>query len=296
MQLVPGHYVLAVSGGVDSMVLFDLLHKRPGVTLTVAHFNHGIRPDAHLDKQLVENIAKQAGVSFVHTKGNLGPEASEAQARAARYEFLQKVKAASGARAIITAHHQDDLIETALLNILRGTGRRGLSSLKSTDGIIRPLLSYPKQRIRDYAAANRLAWREDSTNTDTRYKRNYVRHELVPRLTEGQREQLRILLEDIAQLNEQIDSELATLLHVQPAVDSIDRKWFIMLPHSVAREVVHHWLGRHEVPQVDRRRLEQLVVTLKTGQANTTHHISKKHSLELTKDRVRIKNNAKTIA
>ena len=288
--------MLAVSGGVDSMVLLDLLHKRPGVTFTVAHFNHGIREDAEQDKQLVESVARRLGAPFVHHKGNLGSGVSEAAAREARYDFLHKVKAATGAQAIITAHHQDDLIETAFLNMLRGTGRRGLSSLKSTDGIIRPLLPFSKERIKDYAHVNKLAWREDSTNTDMKYKRNQVRHQLLPKLTVGQREQLRILLEDIASLNETIDNELNTLLHVQPAVHTLDRQWFIMLPHSVAREVLHQWLKRHEVPQVDRRRLEQLTATLKTARPNTTHHVSKNHHLELTKSKVHIKNNANPIA
>lgn len=296
ITLKPGHYVLAVSGGVDSMVLLDLLHKRPGVTFTVAHFDHGIRTDSHLDRRLIQDVTRRHGLPLVYAKGNLGPDTSEAEARAARYKFLHSVRQSTGAQAIITAHHQDDVFETAILNMLRGTGRRGLSSLKSTDGIIRPLLAYPKDRIHEYAKTHQLEWREDSTNKDMRYKRNMVRHELLAKATPGQREQLRILLEDIAKLNKTIDSELATLLHVQPAVDTLDRKFFAHLPHSVSREMLHAWLKRHDVPQVDRKRIEQLVVTLKTGLPKTSHHISKDHALALTKKQIHIKNNVQRIA
>ena len=140
--------MLAVSGGVESMVLFGLLRKRAGIDVTIAHVEHVSREDTALDKRFVEALAKAHKLPFVHGKGSLGPGASEAVARAARYEFLQATKHATGARAIITAHHQDDVLETAMLNLLRGTGRSGLTSLKSTDGIVRPLLSHSKHRIK----------------------------------------------------------------------------------------------------------------------------------------------------
>ncbi len=107
-----------------------------------------------------------------------------------RYDFLEEVRRHYNAQAIITAHHQDDVIETALLNLLRGTGRKGLSSLRSSDTIIRPLLAIPKQVIREYAETNTIEWHEDSTNKDDRYLRNFVRHQMVPRLTVSQKEYL----------------------------------------------------------------------------------------------------------
>lgn len=271
------------------MVLFDILRKRPGITLTVAHFDHGIRDDSHLDKQFVEKLAKAHKLPFVHGRGNLGASASEALAREARYAFLQSVKEATGARAIITAHHQDDLLETALLNMLRGTGRRGLTSLKSTDGIVRPLLGHSKNRVKEYAAAHKIAWREDSTNSDSRYRRNYLRHNVMTKMTPGQRAQLNILLEDLSALNQQIDIEIINMLHTQPAVDVLDRQWFITLPHDVSKEVLHHWLSRKSVPNLNRRRIEQLVTALKTGQPNTNHEVNKEHKIHLTKKTAQIK-------
>ncbi len=280
ITLKPGTYVAAVSGGVDSMVLLDLLRQRPGVKVVVAHFDHGIREDSHKDRQLVQSKAREHSLPFVHARGNLGPRASEAAARKARYDFLHQARQASGAAGIITAHHQDDLLETAVLNMLRGSGRRGLTSLRSTDGIIRPLLGYSKDRLRDYAAANKLAWREDSTNEDMRYRRNYVRR-LLERLTPGQKAQLIILLEQLAETNDQIDSLLVNILHVQPAVDKISRPWFINLPHSLSREVVHHWLDRVGSKDMNKQQIERLVTAMKTAKSGTRHDIDRNFILKV---------------
>ena len=83
------------------------------------------------------------------------------------------------AAAIITAHHQDDVIETSIFNLLRGTGRKGLTSLRSSNGLIRPLLGVTKNQIQQYAVEHNLTWREDSTNAQLKYSRNKIRHKLA---------------------------------------------------------------------------------------------------------------------
>src|SRR5688572_18243464 len=171
-RLSPGKYVVAVSGGVDSMVLLDLLRERPKLELIVAHFDHGIRKESARDRKLVQRIAKSYDLPFFYAEGNLGPKAGEALAREARYAFLRKIQEEQGAKAIITAHHQDDMLETAIMNLLRGTGRRGLSSLKSRKELVRPMLEWTKKGIREYAEERDLVWAEDVTNDDERYLRN----------------------------------------------------------------------------------------------------------------------------
>src|SRR5665213_799396 len=136
VDLVPGKYVVAVSGGVDSISLLHILQAQPGVRLIVAHFDHGIREDSVEDRRLVQNVAREYRLPFVYDAGNLGVDTSEAAARQARYRFLRRVQQASGARAIVTAHHQDDLLETAILNLLRGTGRKGLTALSNRSDMI----------------------------------------------------------------------------------------------------------------------------------------------------------------
>src|SRR4051812_28994279 len=104
-SLVPaGRYVVAVSGGVDSMVLLDLLARQPDLQLTVAHLDHGIREDSIKDRQLVQQVAQTHGLPFVYNRVELGAGTSEAAARQARYEFLHQVRRNSLAQAIITAH------------------------------------------------------------------------------------------------------------------------------------------------------------------------------------------------
>lgn len=276
-----GTYVVAVSGGVDSMVLLDLLRVRPSLTLIVAHFDHGIREDSIEDRQLVQAVAKHYGLSFIHADGKLGPGTSEATARKARYDFLQEVKKASHAQAIITAHHQDDRLETAIINILRGTGRRGLSSLKSSDNLIRPLLDYSKEQIYDYARTHNLRWREDPTNQDTAYTRNYVRKNVMSKLTPGQRAQLLILLDQLKTVNHELDTQLVNLLHDQPAHNTLDRQGFINLPHTLAREVVHSWLRHHGVSKMDKRTVERLIIAMKTGRPGQQADVDVEHVLQI---------------
>ncbi len=279
-----GTYVLAVSGGVDSMVLLDLLRQRPGIKLIVAHYDHGIRADSAADRKLVQEVAKKHGLAFVHKAGKLGHQTSEAKARTARYKFLESVKRASGAKAIITAHHQDDVLETAIINMLRGSGRRGLTSLKSVDGLLRPLAGHTKDQILDYAEEHALLWREDKTNADTKYLRNYIRLNVLPKFTDGQRAQLVILLERLRTINDELDAHLTGLLHTQPALNQLDRAWFICLPHDVAKEILHAWLKRHGARDVTKKTIERLIVAMKTGKNGQHFDVDNRYRVSIKRD------------
>ncbi len=287
IRLEPGHYVIAVSGGVDSIVLLDILAKqgkgprvkgeektkdpRP-LSFTVAHFDHGIRDNSHIDRLLVSEIAHKYGLPFVYEEGNLGTDASEDAARRARYDFLRKVQHHSGARAIVTAHHHDDHVETAILNLIRGTGRRGLSSLRSRDGLVRPLLHVPKQHLRSYAEANGLTWREDSTNTDQKYRRNYVRHHVIKKAKAKSPQdyhKLTVLLRRQRELNHAIDQHLDTILHTQTSRTSLRRRDVIALPYAVATELVAEWLRANGKRQFSRWLVERITVAIRTASPRT---------------------------
>lgn len=261
-----GKYVLAVSGGVDSVVLLDLLSKNKDLDLAVAHFDHGIRPDSADDAKFVKELAHKYGLGYESSEGNLGKNASEAQARDVRYKFLNEVKAKAGARAIITAHHQDDVIETSMINIVRGTGRQGLSSLKSTPEIIRPLLFVSKNELLQYAKDHKLNWHEDSTNTDKKYLRNKIRLDVVANMTDQQRSRWLQILDREDQINIKLDKELAQAvrrgLHKNQLV--LNRHWFTMLPHNVAKEVLVSILKQAGIKEIDRKTIERLTVQIKT--------------------------------
>lgn len=278
IKLEPGHYVVAVSGGVDSMVLLDLLAKlqadrRNDTKFTVAHFDHGIRDDSHIDRTLVQEIAQKHSLPFVYGEGNLGKDASEAEARAARYEFLRKVQGSTGAHRIITAHHHDDMVETAILNLLRGTGRKGMTSLKvHHEGVVRPLLHVPKNKLKSYAEANGLTWHEDSTNTNQDYKRNYVRHSIIKKAkAKNPREYKRLiaLLRRQRELNHAIDNQLELILHTQASRDKLSRQDVATLPYRAATELVAEWLRQNGKRTFNRWIIERLTVAIRTARPGT---------------------------
>jgi len=282
IDLKPGRYVVAVSGGVDSVALLHVLHHKnlyyrvKPWELVVGHFDHGMREDSRLDRELVQELAKVYGLQFEYEEGRLGGGVSEAAARSARYGFLERTKKTAGAQGIITAHHQDDLLETAVINLVRGTGRRGLSSLKSTAQIARPLLNVTKKDLLNYAHEHQLRWREDSTNQDTKYLRNHIRHNILPRFSADDKQ---LLLQHIHKMHEQnrkIDRHVATYLDAHPAVERLDRQRFILLPHIVAQEVMASWLRTCHVRSFDRNTILRLVIATKTcvpgKQIDVTNH------------------------
>jgi tRNA(Ile)-lysidine synthase len=232
-----GKYVVAVSGGVDSMVLLDVLGQLEGMELVVAHFDHGIRADSGEDRKMVGEVAKRLGLRYVY---------------------------ATSAQAIITAHHQDDMLETAIWNMLRGTNRRGVTALRSTRQILRPLLHVSKQQIVDYAHEHAVGWHEDSTNLDTRYSRNYIRQHIVPALGVEGRETLLRLIERLRHTNDDIDQGLEGVLALCASGNRLDRSSFVQLPHTVSREVMAAWLRKNNLSGYDKKTLERLVIAAKT--------------------------------
>src|SRR5690606_15740277 len=116
------------SGGVDSVVLLDILARSDRYDLTVAHFDHGMRPDSAADARFVEGLAAQYGLDFIGKREELGVQASEDRARSARYDFLF-AEAKKRSAVVATAHHLDDVVESIAINIVRGTGWRGVAVL-----------------------------------------------------------------------------------------------------------------------------------------------------------------------
>lgn len=277
IDMPPGKYVVAVSGGVDSVVLLDLLAHQD-LSLVVAHFDHGIREDSGEDRQFVGELAKSYGLPFEYAEGKLGTGTSEEVARAARYDFLRDVQRKHDAKAIVTAHHQDDVLETAILNLLRGTGRKGLTALASGEELVRPLLNYTKDDIRTYAEAHGLKWHEDSTNQSTAYLRNYIRLELLPRFGEDDKTKLLYLIKNSRSINDELDAALAALL---PEDEMLDRAKFIQLPHALARELMAAWLRRQNIREFDRKTIERLVVGAKTGRPGSQINIYGPHMLRV---------------
>jgi tRNA(Ile)-lysidine synthase len=179
---------VALSGGIDSMVLLDALAplaRARGISFSAIHVNHGISPHAETWATFCAEQCASRGVTLCTCRLALGPGRSanlEAVARQARYRALR----AAGVDVIALAHHVDDQAETVLLQLLRGAGPRGLSAMQryqpGTPALWRPLLDLTRVALAAYASERGLAWIEDESNANTHYKRNLLRHDISPRL------------------------------------------------------------------------------------------------------------------
>ena len=188
-----GESVLAaVSGGMDSMCLLHLLHtwgRELGIIVTAAHFNHQLRgEESDRDEAFVRGWCEERGIPFVCGRGDVAQMAAERglsveeAAREMRYAFL---RGAAEGRKVLTAHHADDNAETMLLNLLRGTGLRGLTGIPvERQGIVRPFLEIPREELADYAGEQEIPYVEDSTNLLDDAARNVLRHRVMPVLKE----------------------------------------------------------------------------------------------------------------
>ena len=203
-----GRLLVAVSGGVDSVVLLHLLlsvAKDLSLSLCVAHLDHQIRSESSADAEFVQNLCLQWDISCyaeccdVPALADQNKLSLEMAGRQARREFLQRVAGEIDADHIVLAHHRDDQVETFLLRLLRGSGQSGLAAMKVHHHIWwRPLLGCSRQQILDYARQHKLSWVEDESNGDTVFLRNRLRTRIIPQLLE---------------INPQFDARVADLTH-----------------------------------------------------------------------------------
>ena len=258
--------VVAVSGGVDSVVL---LHKLlvVGDKLVVAHVDHGIRDDSGDDARFVEGLAKLYGLEFEGIKLSLGPNASEDLARQKRYYFLLDVaKRHNG--ILVTAHHGDDLVETVAINLRRGTGWRGLAVM-NRDNVERPLIGLSKDQIYEYALLNNLEYVEDKTNRDLRYLRNKIRSQLKSRLNDSMRAELLELRNHQIALRGQIQVEVEGL---NEALFS-SRHFFTQVPSRVALEILGYAMYGAAGVRPVKAQLESALIAIKTAKAGSVAHV-----------------------
>lgn len=222
--------ILAISGGIDSVALLHMM--RSDSSVLVAHFNHGIRENSDEDELFVKNLAKKYKLDFESKKELLGKDCSEAEAREKRYCFLNYL-CDKYEGEIYTAHHKDDLIESIVINIVRGTGWRGLVPLDDPK-IKRPLLDMSKKDIYIYAFENNLTFRHDSTNTSDAYLRNRIRG-MATQVNSQEKEQLLSLYLKQKKLKDEADSVLFDIL---PSNNIYPREWFKDIDDQAGMEIL----------------------------------------------------------
>lgn len=277
-------YIVAVSGGVDSVVLLDMLTRASDAMLVVAHFDHGIRDDSFEDAVFVKELARKYDLPFELGQAELGGEASEEAGRKARYTFLRKLAKQCQAR-IVTAHHADDVLETMILNIARGTGWRGLASLRSTPEIARPLLNYRKKQLLKYAKEQGLIWREDSTNRETYYTRNYLRHVVIPKLSPEVQRRLLEKYNTQVQLRQEIEQTIQHIAaEIRHPAGGFRRYPFIMEEQSLMKEFLYEFIRTETGKGTTAPRLQRALLAIKTAQPNTTYEAGDGVRLHFTKN------------
>jgi tRNA(Ile)-lysidine synthase len=183
--------LLAVSGGIDSMVMAHLFLKLETI-IGIAHCNFCLRDEeSDKDEELVKSFSDKNGVPFYSRRFKTKEYSQEngisvqMAARELRYAWFENVRDENGFNFIAVAHNLNDNIETLLINLIRGTGITGLSGMRpASEKVIRPLLFALRSEIEDYCSQNRIPFREDSSNSETRYTRNKIRHMLIPLLKE----------------------------------------------------------------------------------------------------------------
>lgn len=246
--------VVAVSGGVDSVVLLDFLvrffrnkngQKWLEENLIVAHFEHGIRgKESQEDCEFVRRLAEKDRLKFEFEHGNLGENSSEEKARNARYIFLRKIAKRENA-IIFTAHHKNDLAETFALNLARGGSWRAVACFDSLD-IKRPFLRFSKLEILKMAKQRGLVWREDSTNFSQKYARNRIRKTL--NFSEKDLESIFKIWQRQIELRREIEKITQEILLKIGDEQKFEREFFRTnsdeVCYEILREIIIHQSGK----------------------------------------------------
>lgn len=249
------HIIVAVSGGIDSLVLLDLLRSiadEIGIMIVVCHVDHQMRAESVQDAKYVSDLCERWQIKChtervdVWARVQRTGESPEEAARNLRYEVFGRLSQELGGAKIVLAHHQDDQAETVLLHLLRGTGLRGLGGMRLFQKILlRPLLPFKKRELEEYAAIHGLTPCEDITNYDTKYLRNRIRHQLLPELELYQPQIRRMLcrLATVAQddedyLETEAESYWNRIVSFSEGRCEVKRDAFCDIPMAMQRRIV----------------------------------------------------------
>lgn len=248
--------LLAISGGVDSMVLLDLMFKTQ-MNISVAHCNFNLRgEESNQDEAFVLNYCKENNIPCFVNNFDTEKYASENKksiqisARELRYDWFFELKKEHKFDYIVTAHQLDDSLETFFINLSRGTGIEGLTGIRENENIIRPLLDFSREEIEQYAIKNNIKWREDSSNVSDKYLRNNIRHNIVPLFKELNPDFLNSFsktidyLQEIQSFSEEVSEEILHKLLVQENNHNY-LKINELLKYTNYKFILYKWLSKY---------------------------------------------------
>lgn len=268
-------YLLALSGGLDSMVLLEVLQRiRPQSQIRVAHFHHGPGSTAQIQyrDQALDFVKHKISNNqdFVLGKSEKLLK-SEAEMREARWNFLRRERKAN--EAIVTAHHLDDWTETALLKMMRGTSLEGISNLKVWNSeIFRPFLRNTKAELLNYAKSRNVEWVEDPSNQSDDYLRNWLRETWLKDLEAKKEGAYANLSKSLLQI---VDDYHATSTFSLVYFDSIeekglDRAWFLGLSSSDQIKAIALYLKKRHIYEFTQGQLKEIIKRLDKNQKDIT--------------------------
>ena len=273
-----GSHILAVSGGVDSVVMFDMARRHYGAArLIVAHFDHGIRSESVADARFVAALAMQYGCMFRTQRVELGARASEDAARQARYDFLYAV-AQDFHADIWLAHHQEDVVESVAVNLTRGTGWRGLAVMDRPK-LCRPLLYRTKREIYAYACRYRLEWVEDESNQKDGYLRNRLRRKISKVISSDDQARIVQLRDKQVSIKHKMIAEITSLLP-----DTCQARYFLtQIPRTIAEEMVRIVIEREAGVLVARPHAARALAAIQTLRIGAVCQVADGVCLTMTK-------------
>lgn len=266
--------VIALSGGIDSMVLFDILYQL-GYSLVIAHVNHNVREESFTEQRELKQFALEKKVPFETVilpklSGNF-----QEKARRLRYDFLFSICEKYHTKQMVTAHHLDDLAETILMKITRGSNMLGYSGIRmktevNNITIVRPLLALTKEEITNYQKINSLLYFEDASNQTDHYTRNRFRHHIIPLLKEENPNlyQELIRFQEAAFLSfNHIRQESKDFVSSWGGI--IDIKQFQLLDICLQTDIIQMFLEESGIPEIASKK-EAVLLMLKRDKPNSS--------------------------
>lgn len=269
--------IVAVSTGVDSMVLLSLLLTLQGQhlpKLIVAHVNHELRPQSVAEEQFIQEFCRQHGLELAihHWPADRHPNTGiEAAARKERYVFFAALMKKYSAKFVLTAHHENDQVETTMMKLARGGQLSQMLGMRQErpfrNGLLlRPLLNISKEQLLDYARAKGIQWFDDETNNDLSIERNRFRHVIVP---EMQRENNRFF-DHVISYQQQLDQLIEFSVHyldeiiddLGDANGQLDVFRFLKLTSGTQTLVLKRWLEMHNVSQYSEGQVAETILAL----------------------------------
>ena len=274
--------IVGLSGGLDSVVLFDLLKEisQPcQLKLYVTYIHHGENAQkkikSYRDKagDFVSNLSQKNKIEFLSSKPTKKILKSEEEFRKLRHFYFKKFLKQKKADIIALAHNQDDLLETRLIHLIRGCGQKGLSSMSYYESpYLRPLLCWTRQEIKSYALKQKLKWLEDPSNKDNQFLRNWIRNKWLKDLEKKRQGAVKSLARSLSVLSEQTEKDLQVYIDLK----GIKRQLFMELTLKDKKRVLAFYMRNKNLSNYGQSHIDELLKHSERTQKNFSIKLLKK--------------------